>query len=204
METTSEFGIIGASGHAKVILDLLLDRGCLVTAIIDSDPAKQTLLGHAVLTTIDDFDYSKRLWLIGIGNNRVRKQLAETLPAKFASVHSPHSHISRFASIGTGTVAMAGATINAHAVVGNHCIINTNASVDHDCTLHDYVHVSPNSAIAGHVCVGESSHIGIGASVIQGVKLGANVTVGAGSVVLEDIPDNATAVGVPAKVIKYS
>ena len=67
----------------------------------------------------------------------------------------------------------------------------------------NHVRVSPGAHLAGKVHVGELTHIGIGASVVQGVEIGRNVIVGAGGVVTRDLPDNVTAVGVPAKVIRH-
>jgi acetyltransferase EpsM len=97
---------------------------------------------------------------------------------------------------------MAGVTINSTVSIGKHCIINTNASVDHDCLLEDFVHVSPNATLCGGVRIGEGTHIGASAVVIPEIKIGQWVTVGAGSVVINDIPDYATVVGNPARIIK--
>lgn len=85
----------------------------------------------------------------------------------------------------------------------NLCFVNTGAIVEHDCELEDYVHVAPNATLGGNVKVGTKSHIGIGDTVIQNVTIGKNVIVGAGAVILNDIPDNCTAVGIPAKPIKF-
>ena len=81
-------------------------------------------------------------------------------------------------------------------------IINSNATIEHDCVIEDYCHVAPGAVLAGDVFVGPSSSIGAGSTVKQGVKIGRNVTIGAGSVVLNDIPDNETWVGVPAKKLR--
>ncbi len=89
-------------------------------------------------------------------------------------------------------------------LVGKHCIINSNASVDHDCILEDFVHISPNATLCGGVFVGKCSHIGAGAVIIPGKRIGKNAIVGAGAVVISDIPDNAVAVGNPARVIRIN
>jgi acetyltransferase EpsM len=98
---------------------------------------------------------------------------------------------------------MAGVIVNASVEIGNHCIINTAAVIEHDCTIKDYVHICPNATLAGNVTIGEGAQIGVGAKVIQGVKIGKWSIIGAGAVVTKDIPDNCTAVGIPAKPIKF-
>ncbi|MEZ5341272.1 MAG: DapH/DapD/GlmU-related protein [Acidimicrobiales bacterium] len=86
-------------------------------------------------------------------------------------------------------------------MIGRHVLINTGASVDYDNIIGDFAHISPNTTLSGHVEVGEGTHIGAGATVIPSVKIGRWCTIGAGSVVLSDIPDFATAVGVPARIL---
>ena len=98
---------------------------------------------------------------------------------------------------------MAGVIINADSEIGDLAIINTGATVDHDCRVSEGVHIAPQCAIAGTVVIGRMSFLGIGTRVIPGVGIGSNVTVGAGGVVIGDIPDNVTAVGVPARIIKH-
>jgi sugar O-acyltransferase (sialic acid O-acetyltransferase NeuD family) len=97
---------------------------------------------------------------------------------------------------------MPGAVINAFSTIGNSCIINSNSVVEHDCNLDDFVHMCPNSAVAGGVTMGKRAWVGIGASIRQMVTIGADSFIGAGGVVVNDIPAGATAVGVPAKVLK--
>ena len=145
--------------------------------------------------------------IVSIGVNRIRKMIVERLRAnnsaiEFATAIHPSAVISPSAKIGEGTVVMAGAVINADAVIGNHCIVNTGATVDHDCVVEDYCHVAPGVHISGGTHVGEGTWVGVGSSVIQCLNIGKNCMIGAGSVVVKDIPDNVTAFGCPAKVIK--
>lgn len=195
--------LIGASGHAKVILDILLRNGITVDKILDAHPAVADIFGIPVekegLNLIFDFE---AVAVIGIGSNSIRKGIAESRPFTYAQAIHPSSCISEFSSLGEGTVVMAHAAINPGAVIGRHCIINTGAIIEHDCVLEDYVHISPNAALAGNVTVGEGSHIGIGAAVIQGITIGKWVTVGAGAVIIRDIPDFATVVGNPGRIIR--
>jgi len=94
------------------------------------------------------------------------------------------------------------AIVQSAAKVGRHVLVNTAASIDHDNEIGDYAHVSPHATLCGHVKVGEGTHIGAGAVVIPSIRIGKWCTIGAGTVVIRDIPDYATAVGNPARVIK--
>ncbi len=190
--------LYGAGGHARVIMDILRAAGIGVEALVDDNPDLEETDGTEVLHDASGLSP----FIISVGNNRIRRMIAGRLECDFGRAVHPRACISPSASVGGGTVVMAGATVNAGAVIGRHCIINTNASVDHECVIGDYVHVSPNAALCGNVHVGEGAHIGVGASVIPGIRIGRWATVGAGATVITDIPDGATAVGTPARVIK--
>lgn len=193
----------GASGHAKVVIDIAEQNGFVVGGLIDINPAIKSLGNYLVATELPAADYEGQGFVITIGNNQIRKRLANELDGKYFEtlVHNRVA-LSARVIIGEGTVIMAGVSINADVSVGKHCIINTNASVDHDCVIGDFVHISPNVALAGDVHVGEGTHIGIGACVIQGVRIGKWCTIGAGAVIIRDVPDGATVVGNPGRIIK--
>ncbi len=195
------FYIIGAGGHAKVIIEIIEEMGEKVLAINDNDPGKKELLNYLVSDVLPPKESNV---VIAIGNNRLRKKIAAESNVQFGTAIHPKANLSSRCVIGNGTVVMAGATINSETVIGEHCIINTNASVDHDCILGDFVHVSPGASIAGSVAIGDGSHIGIGSSIIPGIKIGKWVTIGAGAAIIEDVPDHAVVVGVPGKIIKYN
>lgn len=195
--------LIGASGHAKVIIEILEELDNHIGGLQDSNPTIKKLLNYEVHQSLPNvFDASNDEVIISIGSNVVRKKIALTNSYNYISVVHPAAYISKKTKIDIGTVIMAGVSINSDVKVGNHCIINTNASVDHDCVLEDFVHISPNVALAGNVVVGEGTHIGIGACVIQGITIGRWCTIGAGAVIINDIPDGATVVGNPGRIIK--
>jgi|TARA_R110002060_G_scaffold21572_2_gene29244 acetyltransferase EpsM len=153
----------------------------------------------------DDTDYdpsSKGLWVIGIGNNKSRKRIAEEVlkGKQFISAISSNSICNSNIILGEGSQIMAGAVIQMGCNIGTHCIINTSASIDHDCILGNFVFVGPNATLCGSVHVGESSFIGAGAVILPYIKIGKNCMIGAGSVVTKDMPDNITAYGNPAKI----
>lgn len=195
--------LFGASGHGKVIKEILNANGIKVEAFVDDNPNVNECGGRPVLHDATGLSPM----IVSIGVNRIRKMIVERLKAnnsaiKFVTAIHPSAVISPTAKIGEGTVVMAGAVINADAVIGNHCIINTGATVDHDCVIEDYCHVAPGVHISGGTHVGEGTWVGVGSSVIQCLNIGNNCMIGAGSVVVKDIPDNVTAFGCPAKVIK--
>ncbi|ROI09216.1 acetyltransferase [Chryseobacterium sp. H3056] len=196
--------IIGGGGHAKVLIDCIETQNMFeIISVLDDNPDLHEILNYKVLRRTElNFQNDVKM-ILGIGNNVTRKKIAEKLSAEYITAVHPSAIISKYAKIGTGTVIFAGAIVNAGAVIGDHCIINTGSIIEHDCVLEDFVHVSPNAALSGAVKIGSASHIGIGANVIQNINIGSNVTIGSGAVVISDIPDNCTAVGIPAKPIKF-
>lgn len=196
--------VYGASGHAKVIIEILEANGVghlTLWDIVERPP----LWDYKIVSPQENPGLGEEM-IIAIGANNIRKKIDDQYAGKveYALAVHPHAAVSGRATIGAGTVVMAGVSINADTAIGRHCIINTNASIDHDCRIADYVHVSPNAALCGSVKVGEGTHIGAGATVIPGVSIGRWCTVGAGSVVLSDVPDYATVVGIPARTIKFN
>lgn len=190
--------LYGASGHAMVIMDILKANGISIEGLVDDNPERNELLGYPVFHGKTDASPL----IISIGNNKIRKMIAENYSAEFGTAVHPSAIVSEHAQIGDGTVVMQGAIIQTCAKVGKHCIINTGASVDHECQIDDYVHVSPHATLCGNVHVGEGTWIGAGTTVIQGVKIGKWCMIGAGSVVTKDIPDGVLAVGNRCKIIK--
>lgn len=196
--------LIGGSGHARVIIDCIRASGGTVFGILDDGLETGTeVLGVPVLGKTADYEqYADHPVLIAIGNNAVRKKIAQRLNVRWATVAHPAAVVSDYAVIGEGTIIMPGAIINAGAVVGIHCIINTGAIVEHDNVLGDFVHISPNAALGGTVRVGEGTHIGISSCVRNNINICGGCTVGAGAAVVKDITAPGTYVGVPAGRIK--
>lgn len=184
--------IYGASGHGKVIEDIIEAMGQKVSRFIDDDESLHEVHGIPVVHSGCDIDEPL---IIAIGNNATRKRLAESLKAHYGTAIHPSAILSRRATIGEGSVVMAGAIIQTDVVVGKHCIINTGVSVDHECQIADYVHLSPHATLCGNVHVGEGTWIGAGTTVIQGIHIGKWAVVGAGSLITEDIPDYALVFG---------
>ena len=188
--------LYGASGHAKVIIDILQASGKKVDALFDDDTTVSELMSISVLHEWK----GESPVIVSVGNNLSRKQIAERLNCEFGKVIHPSAVVSPEAMLGEGSVVMQGAIIQSSVNVGSHCIINTGATIDHECILEDFVHVSPQATLCGNVHVGEGAWIGAAAVVIPGVKIGRWSIVGAGSVVISDVPDGAIAYGNPSRI----
>lgn len=206
--------IFGSGGHAREVLELIrcLNQAVPVFAVvgfIDDDPARQghTLKGHPVLAR----DAALRLLPLGgqvvlaLGAPTARRRAAAWLDAESVAspvlVH-PRAWVGNDVSLGAGTQVAAGAVVSTDVRSGRHVIVNQGASVAHDAVLEDFATLAPGARLSGTVSVGEGADVGTGAVVIQAVRIGSWSIVGAGAAVIRDIPKNATAVGVPARIIK--
>ncbi|HSJ68493.1 MAG TPA: acetyltransferase [Anditalea sp.] len=181
--------IIGASGHARVIIDTLESLGIQIEGIYDKDVSISTCLDYPVNSMEDFLPGQDKVLIIAIGNNGWRKRLVLEYDQKvrWGTILHPAAIVSKYADIGQGTAIMAGAVIQANAKIGNHSIINTKASVDHDCTVGDFSLIAPGVTLCGGAKVGSGCLIGAGATLIPGVDVGDNCYIGAGSTVLRNV-----------------
>ena len=193
--------LYGASGHCKVIIDILNLRGISIEQIVDDNVAVKNIVGIPVVLP-KEFTKKDNLF-IAIGDNLIRKKISQKNNTNYVKIIHPQTIISPNATIEKGTVVMAGAIIHSDSTIGSHCIINTRAIIEHDCCIGDFVHISPKASLAGNIIVGEGAHIGMGAIIIQGIKIGKWAIVGAGAVIIKDVPDYAVVVGNPGRIIKY-
>ena len=196
--------IFGASGHAKVVVDIVISNEKTVVALVDDSPISNVLMDIPIINT-SLFEFNCEMcFIIAVGNNRVRKNIVAKNNFKYDNAIHKTASISNFVKLGIGNVIMPNAVINVDATIGNHCIINSNSVVEHDCVLADYVHISPSAALAGNVYVGEGAQIGIGACIKQGIKIGKWSIIGAGCVIIHNVPDYAVMVGNPGRLINYN
>jgi len=199
--------LIGAGGHAKVVVSTFHAAGVELHAVFDDDLQKAGMQ-IAGVPVIHGTDALKNLpfrvrGLIAVGGNLLRRHLLQQFTnIDWQTVIHPQAYVHESVRLGAGSIVCAGAVIQPDTVIGNHCIINTGATIDHDCLIEDYVHVAPGVHLAGDVVLREGVLMGIGSAAIPGVEVGAWTTVGAGGVVVEDLPPNVLALGVPAKPLQ--
>jgi UDP-N-acetylbacillosamine N-acetyltransferase len=205
--------IWGASGHAKVVADIIhICRIYEIAGFLDNINLErhgelfcesQIFCGSEYLDTM--FRSGVRHAIVGFGDCEARLKLAQVVREKgfsLANAIHPQAIISRDVQIGAGTVIVAAAVVNPGTTIGENVIINTSASIDHDCLISSGVHICPGVHLGGGTSIGEGTWIGIGTIIKDHVKIGAHTLVGAGSLVLKDIPDNVVAYGSPAKIIR--
>ena len=206
--------IVGSSGHAKVVIDIVEkeEKYEIIGLIDDHKKMGESTLGHPVIGTTESLQNLLKLnpeykLFVAIGDNWNRNKIVEYIlslvpHAEFASAIHPSAQIAKEVNIGKGTAIMAGAVINSSTNIGDFTIIYTNSSLDHDNILGNYASLAPNAATGGNVVIGEFSAVGIGACIKHGVKMGSNCVLGGGSVLLKNCNDDELLYGVPAKPIR--
>jgi len=205
--------IWGASGHARVVADIVRVRGEYnIVGFLDSvNPERRgtDFCGAHILGGAEELDLLARQGvthvILGFGNCGARLKLAETVRKNgflLATATHRQAIIASDVLIGAGTVIAAGVVINPATQIGENVIINTGACVDHDCVIKDGAHICPGVRLGGHVTVERASWVGIGATIIDHIHIGASTLIGAGAVVVNDIPDNVVAYGVPARIVR--
>ncbi|NJD04476.1 MAG: acetyltransferase [Ruminiclostridium sp.] len=197
--------LIGASGHGKVVADiaLLMNKWKRIAFLDDNETLKESM-GLAVIgKSSDAFKYIEDSdFFVSVGNNSTRERIQEKLEAAGASIPvliHPNVVIGAEVELGAGTVVLPGVVINCCTKIGKGCIINTGATVDHDNMIEDYVHISPGVNLAGNVKVGRGAWLGIGSKVSNNINIISDCKIGAGAVVVKDITEPGTYIGIPAR-----
>jgi sugar O-acyltransferase (sialic acid O-acetyltransferase NeuD family) len=197
MASPAALVLFGASGHAKVVIDIVEREGRhRIVHLVDDNAALhgKAFFGYKVRGSTDAFlaaaTGKRARVLVSIGDNAVRARIAARLRAagfELARAVHPGAQVGRGAKIGAGTVVMAGAVVNPDAAIGENVIINSGATVDHDCVIGDGAHIAPGVRLCGGVRVGAGTLVGAGSVAIPGIRIGANVVVRAGSVLTQDL-----------------
>lgn len=195
--------VIGAGGHAKVVMDAALGAGMRIAGVVADSTDTAELMGYPVSRSAEDLDADA--FIIAIGDNDARAQAFESYVAKGlepAIIVHPSAMIAPSVTLGAGTFVAAGAVVNIDASVGRNVILNTGCTVDHDCHIEDHAHIAPGVNLCGGCAVGQGALIGVGASLIPQISVGAWSVVGAGAAVIDHMPPNSSCAGVPARVFR--
>ncbi len=203
--------ILGAGGHAKVLLSIIQAAGIPVLGVCAPELVAQGIelwRGVPVLSIVDDnltaFPPNDVVLINGIGNQVGRQQLFEKFKAQgyyFPVLIHPHACIDPTVTLDEGVQVMAGAVIQIDTCIGKNVIINTRASVDHDCIIEDHVHIGPGAILCGHVHAKKGAFIASGAIVIIGIELGEHAIAGAGASIVRNVEPGQ--VILPAAIRKY-
>ncbi len=196
--------IIGASGHGKVVADIIRKSGNQVLGFLDDNKLlPKFFIGLPLLGVVNDYKKYTEIaeFVIAIGNVEIREKISAKLEGvRWHTAIHPSAIISEIdVKIGEGTVIMANAVVNSESQIGKHCIVNSSAVVEHDNVIEDFVHVSVGVKLGGTVHVGKKTWIGLGSCINNNINICSNCVIGAGAVVVRDIDEQGIYVGVPAK-----
>jgi sugar O-acyltransferase (sialic acid O-acetyltransferase NeuD family) len=202
--------ILGAGGHAKVLIDALQQGGSTILGITDPDSRLwgKNLMDAPILgddSKILEYSPHEVLLVNTLGSTRdtkARQKLFESWKAKnytFAQVIHPKTILAPEVTLAEGVQVLAGAIINTGTSIAQNTIINTGAIVEHDCMIGAHVHIAPGSRVAGQVHIKDSTHVGIGSTIIQNLIIGEHCLIAAGAVVVTSCKAGSIMMGVPAK-----
>ena len=198
--------IIGAGGHGKVVAGIAQQMNCWTDIVfLDDNKLLDTVMDLPVIATTEEVKRYIHQYdiFIAIGDNHKRELKFLELEAAGASIPTlihPSAIIGNQVTIEKGSVIMAGTVINCCSHIGKGCIVNTGATIDHDNVIEDFVHLSPGVHTSGTVAVGKCTWLGVGSVVGNNLSIHGDCVIGAGAVVVKDLLEAGTYVGVPAKM----
>ena len=203
-----KLAIIGAGSLGIMTLDVVLKEGVYsvkdIVFIDDGKDKNEMIYGVTVIgdsNIIADLDTNIYDFVIAVADNNARKKIAEMYDIPYVTVIHPHASVSEFAKIGIGNIILPNVTIDPEAIIHNHVILNKNTSIGHNVEMEDFSQASPGCQLGG--LIGECTFLGLGATLLPNIKIGRQSIVGAGAVVTKDLPDYCTAIGTPAKPVKF-
>lgn len=211
---TKDLVIIGAGDFGREMANIVerinesrSNKEWNLIGFVDDNEKIQSMKidGIPVVGKIDCLNKTrKELYAIcAVGVASTRKKVIEKIHnpnIKYATLIDPDARVYRDATVGEGSIICGGTIMSINTHVGDHVIVNLNCTLGHDAIVEQYSVINPGVNISGKVTVKECTDLGTGAKVIQGLRIGPKVTVGAGAVVIRDIVEEGTYVGVPAKV----
>ncbi len=216
MEAMKDLVIIGAGGFGREV-KWLVDRinakkpEWNLLGFIDNTPEKQGIKidGLKVLGYREWIEaYDKTVFAVcSIAVAKARKKVIEEFSKfdnlRFATLVDPSVIKSDSISIGEGAIVCAGSILTVNIEIGKHTIINLDCTFGHDAKISDYCTFYPSVNVSGNATIGQCTEMGTGSLIIEKLEIGSGTIVGAGAVVAKSLPSMCTAVGIPAKPIKF-
>ena len=202
--------LIAASGLAREVLPVVQESGRVVLGFLDDRHVElpRTIGGAPMLGGIDDIPlYPDAQVLVCVGSGVYRERVVARLDAlgvdaeRYATIVDPSVRNPGACPVGVGSILLAGVVITADAVIGAHVVAMPHVTITHDCLIDDFATLSAGVALGGGVRIGRGAYLGMNCSVRQGVSIAPRATVGMGAVVLRDIHQPGTWVGVPARLL---
>lgn len=204
--------LVGGGGHCKSCIDVIEAEGRFkIAGIIDTEEKQhQKVLDYEVVGNDQDLpklvtNYEYFLITIGqIKGGKKRKEkfdYLKQLGAKFPVIISPLAYVSKYASLGEGTIVMHKAFVNINATIGKNCILNSGTTIEHDVNIGDHCNISTSSVINGECCLGEKVFVGSNSVIRNNISIAEETVIGSGSVVVKTISERAVYVGNPAQRI---
>lgn len=201
--------LIGGGGHCKAVIDIAETAGFNIIGILDRpEEVGKQVFDYRIIGVDDDIcryvDKAEFMITVGfIKNPALRIKLFNKVKdagGKLATIISPIAYVSRYATIGEGTIVMHKATICAEAKIGCNCIINTMVDVDHGAQIGNFTHLSVNVLVAGEAKIGERCFCGIGSIISNQIVIVSDVILGAGALVIKNIVESGIYIGSPSKL----
>ena len=199
--------LLGGGGHCKSVIDVAESAGYNILGVLDKpEEVGKQVLDYKVIGTDDDIPQyvDKAEFVITVGfikNPATRIKLYNKVKeagGRLATIIASTAHVSKYATIGEGSVVMHNAFVNAGAKIGNNVIINTFANIEHDAIVGDQCHISTGTMINGDCKVGQKVFIGSQSVLANGITVGDDIIIGAGSVVRKSIERKGIYAGNPA------
>lgn len=193
-------------GGFHEMIELCEDAGLNIIGIIDNNLSGE-YYGYPIIGTDNDAIALYKLYpncqiVITPDSPQIRKKnvaLYRSAGFSFATIKHPSASVSRYATIGEGTVIQRGVNVSANTKIGDFCKLNTSCNVMHDNAIGDYVTIGPNAVLLGYVAIGEQSYIGANSTLLPKICVGEQSTIGAGAVVTRSVGNGLKVKGVPAK-----
>ena len=180
--------VLGAGGHAKVVLDSIkINKYSGIYFYDDKFPKSKKFYNFNIIGKFNDLPKNKKdLYFVAIGDNSLRKKLSDELLSKdlnLETIINKTSIISKNSNILPGTFVGPGAVVNSGALIERGCIINTSAIIEHDCKIKDFSHIAPRVLLGGNVTVNQLSLVGLGTIIVPNITIKKNSLVKAGSLI---------------------